>query len=212
MSELLPKPEQINYCQDITASYLIKYFPYQCSLCSRFASEILVAQCSTQEQISSCNSPICMDCSLEFYQFMKDSEDAIHECGFCGKSLVLERDPVNGLQLLPQDSRFSNIEELDAEYQDDSLGGIEFPENGSESERSQDIEGIQKVNTTETTERGAHQQKDVLRSPYKKELDNMIIRDATAEEKEQIMIQTKIVIAQKDGQPVRNDQPRCSLI
>ena len=40
--------------------------------------------------------------------------------------MILEKDPVKGLQILPQTSRFSNIEELDEE-QNESVNGIEFP-------------------------------------------------------------------------------------
>ena len=40
--------------------------------------------------------------------------------------MILEKDPVKGLQILPQSSRFSNIEELDEE-QNESCGAIEFP-------------------------------------------------------------------------------------
>ena len=68
--------------------------------------------------MDSCNSSICLECAIEFYQFMTESEDAIHECGFCGRSLAVKNDG--------RATRFSNIEELEAE-QDESKGEIEFP-------------------------------------------------------------------------------------
>jgi hypothetical protein len=39
--------------------------------------------------------------------------------------MILEKDPIQGLQVLPQSSRFSNIEELDEE-QNESRNSIEF--------------------------------------------------------------------------------------
>ncbi len=70
--------------------------PYQCSLCKRFSSEILIVQCASQQpELNSCNSSICLQCSIEFYEFLLNNEqnghqNPIEECGFCNHSLVLK--------------------------------------------------------------------------------------------------------------------------
>jgi hypothetical protein len=128
-------PEKVSYCEEITSkqsAYLLKYMPYQCWLCRRFSSEILIVQCSTlNAELESCNSPICLQCSTEFYEFLRTNQESsgpLEECGFCHKSLIIgEADlslhtTVNhtGRNLLSQHSRFSNIEELDAEHETES--------------------------------------------------------------------------------------------
>lgn len=52
--------------------------------------------------------------------------------------MILEKDPVKGLQILPQSSRFSNIEELDEE-QNESVNGIDFPTDGSLQDSDRDM-------------------------------------------------------------------------
>lgn len=74
MSEFLAKPEDaIGYCEEITAKYLLKYFPYQCFCCQRLASHMLIAKCSSKEE-ESCDHQICLQCALELYQFLEQSQ------------------------------------------------------------------------------------------------------------------------------------------
>jgi hypothetical protein len=46
VSDLLKNPDNVSYCEQITSkksAYLLKYMPYQCLICQRFSSDILVA-------------------------------------------------------------------------------------------------------------------------------------------------------------------------
>jgi|TARA_B110000305_G_scaffold79757_1_gene89684 hypothetical protein len=86
-----------------------------------------------------------MACSLEFYEFLCEQEDPkpISECGFCGHSLAIEKEEDmfnvdesvensgygnSALDLIHRHSKFSNIEELDAENETESDNGLEVPE------------------------------------------------------------------------------------
>lgn len=51
--------------------------------------------------MTSCNSPICFDCANQVYEFIQSENQPINECSFCEKSMILEKDPVKGLQILP---------------------------------------------------------------------------------------------------------------
>lgn len=72
----------VKYCASIRSkksAYLLKYFPYQCLSCLRFTNEILIVQCgdvqATDPQDSfSCNSAICLECSLKYYQMVLDRD------------------------------------------------------------------------------------------------------------------------------------------
>ena len=62
-SQFLPSPEQISYSPEITSqqsAYLLNYTPYQCSVCRRFSSHILIVQCCQANPDLSCNSAICL--------------------------------------------------------------------------------------------------------------------------------------------------------
>ena len=126
--------------------------------------------------MDSCNSSICLECAIEFYQFMTESEDAIHECGFCGRSLAVKNDG--------RATRFSNIEELEAE-QDESKGEIEFPNDDTSpdfNENDQSHHGEKDLETEGSQMSSMRSNQNILMKPYKTELEHMIIRDATEEE------------------------------
>ena len=183
-STLLKKPETVSYCEQITSrksAYLLKYMPYQCSLCSRFSSNILIAQCSADNS-NSCNSSICLQCANEFYEFMAEQDQPIQECGFCGNSLILESEESKDFQLsfdqntnqnLPQDSRFSNIEEVDAENETESDAQSAIRE--ETYQKIQQTPGYRPINGQQST-----------KSQQCQNLDNLIIRDATDSEMQEL--------------------------
>ena len=40
----------------------------------------------------SCNSPICLECALELFDFLKTSDSVIQECGFCNREMTQKDD------------------------------------------------------------------------------------------------------------------------
>ena len=86
----------------------------------------------------------------------------VQECGFCGRTLV---DHTHGLQLLPSDSRFSNIEEVDAEYDAD-----ESIDNPDEKPQQQPVSRLANNGSTETVH------------PQEKMLEHLVIRDPNESE------------------------------
>ena len=75
-SEKLIEMENIQYCEEITASYLTKYFPYQCGCCQRFTNTILIVKCSPID-MQACDTPICVDCSLEVFEGLKSEGQVV---------------------------------------------------------------------------------------------------------------------------------------
>jgi len=250
-SKHINQADSISYCEEITSkqsAYLLKYMPYQCSLCRKFSSEILIVQCSTKNpELYSCNSSICMQCSLEFFHFMVGSEGStqqpIEECGFCSHSLILKElpgDPLvnqTNLQLLPQSSHFSNIEELDAEHDPESDSNDapnragEFSNRNSMTNRALSPSKAVQSSRSKKKRDGdsmlfeeavAQEDEESLSQipneiPNKKfELDNLIIRDATKEEKEELTeLALQVVnntISMTATQAQSNQVGRCSLI
>ena len=80
----------VKYCASIRSkksAYLLKYFPYQCLSCQRYTNEILIVQCGhalePQDQTHelpesfSCNSAICLECSLKYYQMVHDGNTPV---------------------------------------------------------------------------------------------------------------------------------------
>ena len=84
MSEFLLKVEEVTYSEDITGDYLLKYFPYQCSVCEHFTNQILISKCSQDDTVS-CNKPVCLKCSLEMYDLARDDEIIFDSCPFCDR-------------------------------------------------------------------------------------------------------------------------------
>lgn len=47
------------------------------------------SQALDPEERFSCNSAICLECSLKYYQLVADSETPVEQCNMCGHSLVI---------------------------------------------------------------------------------------------------------------------------
>jgi hypothetical protein len=80
----------VKYCASIRSkksAYLLKYFPYQCLSCQRYTNEILIVQCGSAlepqdqghelQESFSCNSAICLECSLKYYQLVLDGNTPV---------------------------------------------------------------------------------------------------------------------------------------
>lgn len=88
----------MKYCGSIgskKSAYLLKYFPYQCLSCERFTNEILIVQCGNSlvfeaEERFSCNSAICLECSLKYYDMVLQTGEPIKQCNMCGNSLLIQ--------------------------------------------------------------------------------------------------------------------------
>jgi hypothetical protein len=75
----------VKYCASIgskKSAYLLKYFPYQCLSCERYTNEILIVQCGNSSALDaderfSCNSAICLECSLRYYESVLQSSEPV---------------------------------------------------------------------------------------------------------------------------------------
>lgn len=212
LSEYLVKPEDaIGYCEDITAKYLLKYFPYQCQCCHRFSSHILVVKCSANDDIS-CDSQICLTCALELFEFLESNNKMIEECGFCGRFL-------GGRSKAKRHATgmcFSNIKECDEEQEqdteEDDMRSKGSDQNQIEFQHSSpdiDTEGDESV-AREASSR-SEQNLDG------REFETLVIRDANQQElahfKEQMKEHLKQLSDCKQAtKPVPAAYNRCSLI
>lgn len=156
-------------------------------MCKTFSNHINIAQCSTVSDELSCNSPICMGCALEFYEFLCEQEESspITECGFCRHSLTIEReeDPTglsfdkSGMSTLTRASKFSNIQELDEENETESdIGDLDL-----KKPSPMKLEDV-KINLDNEAPATPSDLTFKLAPVKKTCLDNLIIRDATSDE------------------------------
>lgn len=176
-----------------------------------------------------------MACSLELYEFLCEQEHPkpISECGFCGHSLAIEKEDDmfnvdesmensgygnSALDLIHRHSKFSNIEELDAENESES--DCELPVPKQQTEESYKQSTHKSENVIETNNEAPTDlifKNNGIRVPPTKTmtLDNLIVRDATEEEKVQLsnisaaqiekMVDEELEVSERAGN-------RCSII
>lgn len=71
--------EAIKSCDGVGANYfLLKYFKFECFMCSRLHNNVLVADC--------CKSPICLTCTQELCD-QYEVEGPLTFCIFCNKEI-----------------------------------------------------------------------------------------------------------------------------
>lgn len=81
---------EVEYCEGVdTNFFLLKYFKFECLICTRLCSHSLLTDC--------CKSTICLECCNEIANEYYKINQKIQECLFChkdiSKTFYLFRDP-----------------------------------------------------------------------------------------------------------------------
>jgi len=145
----------------------------------------LIAQCgdnqdADSEESFSCNTAICLDCALRYFDQVEARGQPLETCDFCGHSLLIqkatpEKSPSKHFKFNP--TNISNIEELDAEYEDSA-----DKKGGQLTNRDIDIFGQRSISKTE------HSDTCIKKIP---QLRTLLIRDASNPEKEELKLFAK---------------------
>ena len=91
---------EVQYCESLNGNlFLLKYFKYECALCSKLCSHILIADfCCHAAMCLECCRQICDQLEEIVQQEGNECQVALGECLFCGREMnpdtfLLIRDP-----------------------------------------------------------------------------------------------------------------------
>mmetsp|Transcript_36980 Transcript_36980/g.27341 ORF Transcript_36980/g.27341 Transcript_36980/m.27341 type:complete len:100 (+) Transcript_36980:308-607(+) len=72
----LIKEADVKYCEGINGNlFLLKYFKFDCHICVRFSTAVLVTHC--------CLTPVCFKCALELNEHFAAKNENVLQCLFC---------------------------------------------------------------------------------------------------------------------------------